>query len=244
MKKLVLFDLDNTLAESKSEIDEEMKFLLLKLLEVKEVGIISGGSYEQFQKQFLAKLGGSKLLEKLYLFPVCSTSFYRYNNAWNEVYSEKLSSEEKKKIFEAFKQVIDLTPNYGDLLEDRLSQITYSALGQKAPSELKKQYDPDCKKRLELKKKLEQLIPEFEIKLGGTTSLDITRKGIDKAYGIKKIEEHLGIKKEEMLYIGDALFEGGNDYPVKQAGVDCVSVKNPQDTKEEIKKIIDADFSK
>ncbi|MBI4918499.1 HAD-IIB family hydrolase [archaeon] len=238
MKKLVLFDLDNTLAESKSEIDDEMKGLLLKLLEVKEVGIISGGSYAQFQKQFLTKIGESKLLEKLHLFPVCSTSFYRYNNGWEEIYSEKLNEEEKKKIFHAFSQVIDLTPKYGNLLEDRNSQITYSALGQNAPSHLKKEYDPEGKNRLELKKRLEQLIPEFEIKLGGTTSLDITRKGIDKAYGIKKIEEHLGIKKEEMLYIGDALFEGGNDYPVKQAGVDCISVNNPNDTKEVIRKII------
>ncbi|MBI5064794.1 HAD-IIB family hydrolase [Candidatus Woesearchaeota archaeon] len=238
MKKLVLFDLDNTLAESKSEIDEEMSGLLFKLLEVKEVGIISGGSYEQFQKQLLKKLSNSLLLNKLCLFPTCSTSFYQYNNGWMEIYSEKLSEEEKKKIFGAFSQIIDLTPNYGELLEDRQTQITYSALGQKAPSEIKKKWDPDCKKRLALKEKLEKLIPEFEIKLGGNTSLDITRKGIDKAYGIRKIEEKLGIKKEEIIYIGDALFEGGNDYPVKQAGVDCISVKGPEETKRVILEIL------
>ncbi len=238
MKKLVLFDLDNTLAESKSEIDEEMSGLLLKLLEVKEVGIISGGSYEQFQKQLLKKLGDSALLTKLYLFPTCSTSFYQYNKGWKEGYSEKLSEEEKNKIFAAFSQVTDLTPKYGEILEDRQTQITFSALGQKAPPEIKKIWDPNRKKRLTLKNQLEKLIPEFEIKLGGNTSLDITRKGIDKAYGIKKIEEKLGFRKEEILYIGDALFEGGNDYPVKQAGVDCISVKDPEETKEVIKKIL------
>lgn len=244
-KKLIIFDLDGTLAPSKSQIDSEMLGLLEDLLTIKEVAVISGGAYSQFEKQIIKTMNcPPESLKKLYLFPTCSTSFYRYTTKWVNVYKERLLQEEKEKIFLAFEKVLKETSfklpetPYGEILEDRKTQITFSALGQKAPSELKKTWDTDCKKRQELKRHLERYLPEFEINIGGTTSLDITRKGIDKAYGIRQMEKHLGIKKEDMLYIGDALFEGGNDYAVKQAGVDCIETSGPEETKKIILKLI------
>ncbi|MBU2638537.1 MAG: HAD-IIB family hydrolase [Nanoarchaeota archaeon] len=244
-KKLIVFDLDGTLAKSKSPMDEEMASLLKKLLTKKAVAVVSGGSYNQYQKQFLSSLNCSdeNLLKKLFLFPTCSTSFYRFENEWKEVYSQKLSDEEKKKIFNAFEQALKAfgfkeEKAYGDIIEDRGSQVTFSALGQQAPLEEKKQWDPDAKKRLRIKEELDKYLPEFEVKIGGTTSIDVTMKGIDKRFGIQQIEKHLGFKIEEILYIGDALFEGGNDYPVKQMGVECIEVNSPEDTKKEIETII------
>lgn len=244
MLRLIVFDLDGTLAPSKSQMDEEMSLLLGKLLQKISVAVISGGSYAQFQKQFLASLNCKKeLLKNLFLFPTCSTAFYRFENDWKEVYSEKLTKEEKTKIFEAFEKALkitgfNVTKLYGALIEDRGSQITFSALGQQAPLELKIRWDPDAKKRLRIKKELESYIPEFEVRVGGTTSIDVTRKGIDKAYGIKQICKLLGFKKEDMLFIGDALFEGGNDYPVKSTGVKCIQVKDPEETKKEIERYL------
>jgi hypothetical protein len=113
----------------------------------------------------------------------------------------------------------------------RGTQVTFSALGQMAPKELKKKWNPDYKKRLKIKKALENYIPEFQINIRGTTSIDITKKGIDKVYAINQIEKHLNILKEEMLFVGDAIFPGGNDYPVKQVGIDCIEVSGPDETK-------------
>lgn len=244
-KKLIVFDLDGTLAKSKSRMDEKMASLLKKLLTKKAVAVISGGSYSQYQKQFLSSLSCNEaaLLKNLFLFPTCSTAFYRFENGWKEVYSEKLSKEEKEKIFSAFEKVFEeiifaKETKYGEIVEDRGSQVTFSALGQQAPLELKKEWDPDSKKRLAIIEKLKPYIPEFEIKIGGTTSIDITRQGIDKRYGIQQIEKQLGFKRGEILFIGDALFEGGNDYPVRQLGVECIAVDSPEDTKKEIEKII------
>ncbi|MDI6737729.1 MAG: HAD-IIB family hydrolase [Nanoarchaeota archaeon] len=244
-KKLIVFDLDGTLAKSKSPMDSEMVYLLQELLKQKAVAVISGGSYIQYQKQFLSSLNcnNADLLKNLFLFPTCSTAFYRFENEWKEVYSQKLAEDEKKKIFRAFEMVFEeivfiKETRYGEIVEDRGSQVTFSALGQQAPLELKKEWDPDSKKRLAMIEKLKKHIPEFEIKIGGTTSIDVTRQGIDKRFGIQQIEKQLDIKKEEILYIGDALFEGGNDYPVKQMGVDCIQVDSPEDTKKEITKII------
>lgn len=243
-KKLIIFDLDGTLAESKAEMDEEMSQLMLQLLEKKQVAVISGGAFEQFEKQFLKSLNApEKILPRLHLFPTCSTSYYNYENFWKQVYFNELPKSKKARVMQAFNQMfqeIGFKPKeiFGEILEDRGSQITFSALGQKAPYEKKKDWDPEQKKRKQMKTILEKLIPDLEVRIGGSTSIDVTEKGIDKAYGINKIEEHLKIKKAEMLFIGDALFEGGNDYPVKRTGVECIQVANPEETKQIIKKII------
>jgi phosphomannomutase len=237
--KLIIFDLDGTLAESKQLLDNEMADLIYQLLEKKNVAVISGGAYKQFEKQFLKGVRGD--LSKLYLFPTCSTSFYRHQEGWEKVYEEALTQQEKEKIFLAFRKSIEEVKYhpkkvYGDMIEDRTTQITFSALGQKAPIEEKNKFN--SKIREDIKLHLEQYLPEFSIRLGGTTSIDVTRKGIDKSYGIRKIEEHLKIPKTEMLFVGDALYEGGNDYPVKTTGVKCIQTSGPEETKEIIKSIL------
>lgn len=245
-KKIIIFDLDGTLAYSKSCIDTEMGGLVARLLEKKKVAVISGGPFKQYDKQLLANLKLSdEQLKNLYLFPTCSTTFYRYEeNGWKRVYAETLRNEEKQRIMNAFeKTFIEIGYKHpekiwGEVIEDRETQITFSAHGQEAPLEVKRDWDPDRKKRMGIKKSLEDYIPEFEIRLGGTTSIDITYKGIDKGYGIRKIEEILNVPISEMLFVGDALFEGGNDYPAKEAGVDCVAVSGVEETKEIIKSII------
>ena len=73
-------------------------------------------------------------------------------------------------------------------------------------------------------------LPEFEVRLGGTTSVDVTKIGVDKAYGMKKLMEATGVSKDEILFFGDKLEEGGNDYPVKQLGIDCIAVERWRDT--------------
>lgn len=239
MKKLIIFDLDGTLAESKSPITKKMSNVLKKLLQNYSVAIISGGAFPQFEKQFLNNLSIPKnLLNKLYLFPTCATSFFKFKNKeWEEIYSEKLSIDDKQKILEAFKKTFNqvgfIIPKkllYGKIIEDRDTQITFSALGQDAPVDLKKQWDPTHVKRLAMIEILQNYLPEFEIRSGGSTSIDITKKGIDKAYGIFKIQELLKFSIGEMLFIGDAIFPGGNDFAVVSTGVESISTSGPEHT--------------
>ena len=126
---------------------------------------------------------------------------------------------------------------WGDVIEDRGSQITFSALGQQAPIDEKKKWDPDFAKRKKIKAIMDDLIPEFSVNLGGTTSVDVTKHGIDKAYGIRKLRDTLGIAIADMIFIGDALFPGGNDYPAKEAGALSIQVKDIDETKRVIEAI-------
>jgi HAD superfamily hydrolase (TIGR01484 family) len=242
MKKLIVFDLDGTLAESKAAIDAEMGTLLDGLLKIIKVSVISGGAWIQFEKQVLAHLSYDERLKNLSLLPTCGTRFYEYISDWKLLYAEDFTDAEKKKIIGSLEQATE-TPElkpartWGELIQDRGSQITFSGLGQQAPLEEKQKWDPDFARRKKIQARLDQLIPEFSVRLGGATSIDITQHGIDKAYGIRKLRDVLGISISEMLYVGDAVFPGGNDYPAKEAGACSIEVKDPHETKRVIEAI-------
>lgn len=239
-KDLIVFDLDGTLAESKTTMDTEMSMLLNQLLNTHHVAIISGGSHAQLMKQFLAGLTAEEdLLPKVHLFPTCGAQCYQYeDNEWQERYAHHLTPEEKRDILSAFEDTFHEAhykhPEkiYGDVIEDRGTQITFSAVGQKAPVEAKalwnKQYNDT---RLSMMEKLQERLPDFDVRIGGMTSIDVTRKGINKFHGIQKIKEITGVPIERMLFIGDALYPGGNDEPVKLTGVETIEVRDPEETK-------------
>jgi phosphomannomutase len=236
MKELFVFDLDGTLAASKSPLDAEMGLLLHCLLGLAKVAIISGGAWRQFEEQVLTHLIPGDSLRNLSLLPTCGAQFFQYQAGWQRLYSEDLTPAEKLKITQSLQRATasadcDVGKLWGDVIDDRGSQITYSALGQQAPLEEKVKWDPDFTKRKRIKAVLDTLIPEFSVRLGGATSIDVTKHGIDKGYGIHKLREVLHIPIERMVFIGDAVFPGGNDYPAKEAGALSIEVKDPHETK-------------
>jgi phosphomannomutase len=243
VKKLIVFDLDGTLAESKSPLDDEMSRLLDDLLGIVRVAVISGGDWPQFEKQVLPHLAHNDSLVNLSLLPTCGTKFFRYAGNWNKLYSEDFTPAEKAKIIGALKNAVaqagfQADKVWGEVIEDRGSQITFSALGQQAPLEEKSKWDPDFTKRTKIKEILDPLIPGFSVQMGGATSIDVTKHGIDKGYGIRKLRDVLGVSIKEMIFVGDALFPGGNDYPAEEAGVISISVRGPHETKRVIETMI------
>lgn len=243
IKKLIVFDLDGTLAESKGKLDAEMATLLTALMRIVKVAVISGGDLPQFQKQLVANLPQDDSLEHLSLLPTCGTRFYTYKAGWHKLYSEDLAAAQKTKIIAALNEAVTASgfsaeQTWGETIEDRESQITYSALGQEAPLEAKKGWDPDFTKRKAIKALLDVSLSDFSVRLGGATSIDITLPGIDKAYGMRKLRDVLGIDTLDMIFIGDALFPGGNDYPARETGATCIQVRDPEETKRVVEAIV------
>jgi hypothetical protein len=246
MKKVIAFDLDGTLAPSKSSLPDRMSDALSGLLERFDVCVISGGKFGQFQSQLLANLKASPAqLERLHLMPTCGTQYYRYDSVkkeWKRVYAELIAEADKKRIADALEKGFEelgytAKKTYGPAVEDRESQITYSVLGQNIVDELgeegvrlKYEWDPDNSKKNAVRDFVAPLIPDFEVRVGGVTSIDVTKPGIDKAYGMHKLMEILEVGKDDLLFIGDRLQEGGNDYPVKAMGVDSLEVSRWEDT--------------
>lgn len=246
-KKLIVFDLDNVLTKSKSDLDDGMAQLFKRLLEQKRVAIIGGADYNQMKHQFLVPLHAPReLLKNLFLLPTNGASFYRHvGKAWKRLYIHSLSGNQKKRIFEVFKKVFaglnykHPKKIYGRLIEDRGTQITFAALGQHAPLRLKEKWR---KKNAGMWRKIaatvQKYLPDLEVRTAGLTSIDVTQKGIDKEYGIKQIKKHLGIPISDMLFVGDDLFPGGNNYPALRTGVQCFEVKGVEDTKKLIKHLL------
>jgi hypothetical protein len=220
-----------------------MSALLHTLLGVVKVAVISGGDWPQFEAQLLSHLPHDERLANLSLLPTCGTKFYQYAGDWKKLYEEDFTPDQREKILSSLKKALgaagfNVEKTWGEVIEDRGSQITYSALGQQAPLEAKDKWDPDFAKRKKIKALLDTYIPEFSVRMGGATSIDITKPGIDKAYGIRKLRDLLGISLKEMIYIGDALFVGGNDYPAEEAGVVSIPVRDPRETKRVTETII------
>lgn len=247
MRKVIAFDLDDTLAVTKSAISDRIAELLGELLESHQVCIISGGWFPQFEKQVVNNLHvDHHLLQNLHLMPTCGTRYYRYSDiekSWKLIYQEDIPVEDRERIIntltKAAKETGFLESNpYGELAQDRYSQITFSALGQDAPAEEKYKWDPDTKKRQKIRAKVVEELSDYEVRIGGTTSIDVTKPGIDKAYGMEKLMQELEVGKDDILFIGDKLEEGGNDYPVKAMGIDTIAVESWEDTALVIEAII------
>jgi phosphomannomutase len=245
MHSLIIFDLDDTLAESKAQLQPNMADAVTRLLRIRKVAIITGGKYEQIIKQVVSQLPIDANLENLYLFPTCGASFYQFkNDNWNNIYEEKLSNDEVKKIFTALKEaqleanVITEWPLFWEQIEDRGTQVSWSALGQQCPGNIKVTWDPDQKKRLSMLPFLQTKIPEFEARVGGATTIDVTRKWVDKKYGIYQMEKYLGVPLTDMLFIGDAIFPGGNDYAAVEVGIDYKKTTGPEMTHGFIEQIV------
>ena len=236
MKQLVAFDLDGTLAESKQPLKDDMGDALADLLEVANVAVISGGDWPQFDKQVASRLPPRADLSKLRLMPTTGTKLYVHRDGkWTAVYAELFDEALKAKILKAFDEALKATgfepeKTWGDRIEDRGSQITFSALGQDAPLDAKAKWDPDFAKRKIIQADLKTRLPGLSINMGGATSIDITREGVDKAYALKKLRDESGVPLEAMIFIGDAIFPGGNDYPAKTLGLDTIRVRDPEDT--------------
>lgn len=243
MKSLIVFDLDGTLATSKQAIDAEMVALFVDLLDICQVAVISGGDWPQFERQLLGMLPTLANYDRLFLLPTSGTKFYRFEGGWSQIYADTFSLDESERVMAALTSAAAEAGFademiWGEQIEDRGSQITFSGLGQEAEPAVKASWDPDIQKRNRLKALLDVRLPDFAVRIGGSTSVDITKPGIDKAYGIGKLAKISGLGLPDMLFIGDALYPGGNDAPVRDAGVATIAVRDIADTKRVIETII------
>jgi len=249
--RLVAFDLDDTLAPSKSPVDPRMADLLVRLLGAVEVCVISGGQFGQFETQLVDRLprGRPEALRGLHLMPTCGTQYYRYEGdaGWVRQYAERLTDEQKAAAIAAverearrlgFWEPDNGVAVWGPVIEDRGSQITFSALGQQAPVDAKRAWDPTGEKKNALRAAVQERLPDLEVRSGGSTSVDITRRGIDKAYGMRRLAELTGIPFDRMLFVGDRLDPDGNDFPVIALGIPTRAVGGWTDTAELVERLL------
>lgn len=214
----------------------------------------------QIVNPLLAASATPEQLTHLHLFVAQGTQYYRYvgqqttkgpltvelttdqqdyhEDGWHQVYDYPLTEEQIQQITSALEQAAkelgfweaDQLTEGDEIIENRLTQVTFSALGQKAGTEAKYAWDPDMQKRLKIAARAKELAPEFEYEVAGTTSINAVTPGMNKAFGMTHLLEELDVDIPDVLYFGDMTQPGGNDYPVVEMGFDTITVRSHEDT--------------
>lgn len=245
--RAVFFDLDDTLAESFHVPSPQALAGVGKLLEYVPVSIISGATFLRMHTQFLSTLESHAHADRLYVFPTSAAQAYRFSSgAWEQLYDLALDEEARTRIKKAIAEevhsleVLHGIAHYGEQTVDKGSQIAYTHVGVDAPKAVKDSWDPDGSKRALLWKALKRALPEFEVLMGGVTTIDITRKDVNKSHGVLWLSKKLAIPVQEMLYVGDALYPGGNDAVVIPTGIQTREVSGPAETEKIIDELLAA----
>lgn len=235
--RLLAIDFDETLAHSFEEPGVDMVDLVARILTHMPIAIVTGRDFAHISKGFLPILEHGPGIEKLWIFPDTAAQCVVWRNGvWQSLYAIDLSDEERTRIKRAIEEVVAETgaltglPIFGQQYIDRNGQVSFAALGMEVPESLRHTWDPGNVRRLRLQESLQNKLPEYGVVFGGATTIDITHKGVDKAYAIRWLSQELSISPSEMLYIGDALYPGGNDYPVIATGIRTQQVASPSDT--------------
>lgn len=242
--RAILFDLDNTLVESFQILESETAKDLQALLGRVPVAIMSGATLERMQEHVLSTLPRGTNMANLYLFPDTASRCYTYSSGtWQRMYNHVFTADEYAKVVAVLKEGLERTgilkgaPQHGERILARENQVTLAAIGVDATPEAKAAWDPTRRKRAKLRRFLKKRLSGFDIRISGRTAIDITRHGIDKAYGVRWLAEHIGVRTKDMLFIGDDLKPGGNDAVVIPTGVRTREVSGPQQAARIIKEL-------
>ncbi|EPI43656.1 HAD hydrolase family protein [Gardnerella vaginalis] len=238
---LIGFDLDNTLACSRKPMLLPMAESLSNLMNELPVAIITGGCLSLVQSQILDMLLPGTQLNHLHIMPTNGTSYYRIDShkMLHCVYEHRINAEQTRCVIAAIQQCAKHMGVWkesgdpmlwGNQIEHRGSQITFSALGQLAPIEYKKAWDPTGVLKAKLAQSIALALPEFAVRAGGDTSVDVYRRGDDKAQALRMLAQYGDFAIERITFIGDRMTPGGNDYPTAFTGALAVHVTSPTDT--------------
>ncbi|MSR78785.1 MAG: HAD-IIB family hydrolase [Candidatus Taylorbacteria bacterium] len=234
----VFFDMDNTLTPSRSFMTGDMQIALSKLMLKKNVAIVSGSQESQVWKQVPGLFKGK-----------ISLMIQNGNNAYSAaedkyLWERKLSSKEKKEIMnhisrvqKRYSEMISNVRKEKKLIEDRGCQISFSFVGHNALLQDKQKFDPKGNLRKEILANVPLISKTVGVKIGGTTCFDYNQIGKNKGYNILEWMKYFSWRPEDSLYVGDALFPGGNDDTV--LGIcDTLQVSDYRQTLAAIKKMI------
>lgn len=216
MVKHFFFDVDKTLTPSRKLVLAEHQPIFERVCRERDVVVVSGAEVSQIHAQLPVSLKG-----RYYI--LAQNGNHAIDKEGATIWKEDLNTAQKNAIIsfvEQIKNELNLRVKAeNDLIEDRGSQISYSLIGHHEDLEKKNVFDPDASLRLRVLERHSADVEKLkqnnvEVKIGGTTTLDFFSWGKNKGFNIARFIEKYGWKKEDCIYVGDALFPGGNDETV------------------------------
>ncbi len=219
-KKLLVFDLDGTLCNHRSPVPAENFALLDSLGKKYHIVMCGAGNAPRIHKQMdnypieivgnygmqHARVVDGKLEITKQITCEVDADFFR----------EKTDYLRKKYGYTEF---------YGESIEFHKSgMVTFGLLGTKAPRELKIAFDPDRAKRRVMYPEVLEIFKDYTVYIGGSTSFDIVEKQYNKYDAVMEYAKMHGYTKEQVLYMGDDMGDGGGDSHIRLGGMDYIHV--------------------
>jgi phosphomannomutase len=228
--KHLFFDMDQTIAPARQIILPDMFDLLSSVTQ--DVIVVSGSTIEQMPLQ----------LGDLRSFRLGQNGNHAVDRDGIELWHIPLADHHRTEILDHINEVIEILDhelNYEwNPIEDRGAQITFSPIGNTAPVDLKKTYDPDRNKRLSLLEKIPFASNDLIVKIGGSTSLDYLHKDRHKGTNVQRLIDFMNWNKDECIYFGDGLYPGGNDEAVIGV-IETVLVEDHLDCYKKLRELLD-----
>jgi len=213
--------------------------LFQRLCEERDVTIITGGTLAQMRAQATPRFNGMYIA-------MPESGNHALAKDESELWYEPLTPTQLaaiKQAVEELKTYFNLTvKDENDLVEERGAQVGYSVIGYHEDIEKKYAFDPGDVKRRAALNALPDMVQrldaaEVEVVPAGTTTFNFIPKGKDKGHNVARLIECMGWAKEDCVYVGDALFPGGNDESVMNV-IDTKSVDVPEDTFKFVEEIL------
>lgn len=234
------FDLDDTLGPSQRQVPAPVRAELALLCARRHVCVVSGATPAQFRECLLDLAPLDRHGTHLYaLASYGAQRGTRRDGRWVFEIRRSLTAQQRRDAMlairtEAIRLGLWVSDDevVGVRMDDRETQITFSALGRDATRVRKAAWDPDGRRRLALVDAVSSQLVDCVVRLGGETSIDVLPTGADKGTAVAELLADLGARPARCLFVGDRLYPSGNDYPVAESGIDCVSVRTWHDTLE------------
>lgn len=226
--KLIAMDLDGTLTQHKSKLDEKNTRLLYELKKQYKLLMLGAGGCERIYKQMncfpIDIVGNYGIQESRIIdgeFKIIRDDCYTVDRYFFEQTITKI------------RQLTGYTNFVGDNVEFHNSGlVTFPLLGTKADLKDKLAFDPDGRKRTEIYDLVAKEFEGFNCFIGGTSSFDIPLKKYDKYQALLGYIKPLEIDESEVLFVGDDFKKGGNDEQLMLGGIDCIKINDYTKTKE------------
>ena len=212
MKRIFMFDIDGTLTPPRLPMTEEMVEMFKGFCERNRVILVTGSDMSKVVEQVPKEI--RDLVEGIY---TCSGNAYTVGD--EIIYENEFRPPEKLiALLEDWKNYSHYPVKTGKHLEYRDGMLNYSTVGRNCTQQEREDYeawDNENGERAILRERILNMFPSLDCAIGGQISIDIYPKGLDKSQSYFRVK---GDNPDHaIIFCGDRLMPGGNDYPFFKA---------------------------
>jgi phosphomannomutase len=209
---LFVFDIDSTLTPPRQPMEPGFADGFLAFCRAHKVYLVSGSDRGKIDAQVPARV-----------IEACAGLFTsagsEYESGGKVIYHH--DHEFPDELVDALAELVERSAypvRMGRHIEYRTGSLNASSVGRNAGRAERHAYlvwDQAHNERARMCREIERRFPDYEATIGGEISIDVSPVGWNKSRVMIILEHNHG--NEPVTFVGDAIYPGGNDWPLAQA---------------------------